>query len=174
MSKINREAIEKLRRICTELLREDAAFEKARIAAGQLPVSATVAQRGRVNNKMLSCAEQIESLKHEAHCLAVEARIADARDAADYGRVVKKPNGWHDHAWDRRAPATPDQCFDGSDAHLLADDAEHIATALDELRAAERACSSICLVGFREVKEARRHIGRAMANLTARATENQR
>lgn len=64
-------------------------------------------QRQRYAEQARDCSIQVRRLRHEAHCLAVEAGIADMRDESYYKPVTAPAGFGRDFLIERRKPRIP-------------------------------------------------------------------
>lgn len=96
--------LDALRKMLANLMRENAAFEKASAESGRCDIADESRSR-RLRIRMDQAAEHTERLMHECHCLAVEAGIADVRDDGYYGDKEQScSTGWYRAAWHKRRP----------------------------------------------------------------------
>jgi len=98
---MNIEALENLKSISSELLRETKKLKKLSEKAGDRDLSVKQATKARIDADWQ--AMHVRKLEYKAHAVAVDAGIADVREASEYEAITFNPDGWHEYQY------TPDK-----------------------------------------------------------------
>jgi hypothetical protein len=95
------EDVERLFAICRRLLHERRRADKI---SGRILISSDPSATRKANVDLNWLAMDIARIEAELHAAAVDAGLADLREASHYAERIAKPTGWHTYPW---TPAQP-------------------------------------------------------------------